>query len=157
MIGAAKLKVYTKKLANGPRRKSKSYNKPQLFKREFEFQGSQYDFMIRLVFDSWSWTESVQTNRLTMISLRCRRPRHSEFIHFLELNKCLQKASRGTPRQSSKTKASTQKCTGTVRWCVEHVWLLSVCHLSLWVGSSGKTGHGVIAGDPTRRAIGQAR
>ena len=52
MIGAAKLKVYTKKLANGPRRKSKSNvnNKPQLFKREFEFQGSQYDFIIRLVF-----------------------------------------------------------------------------------------------------------
>ena len=54
MIGAAKLEVYTKKLANGPRRKSKSKsksnNKPQLFKREFEFQGSQYDFKIRLVF-----------------------------------------------------------------------------------------------------------
>ena len=46
---------------------------------------------------------------------------------------------------------------GSLFWCVEHVWLLSVCHLSLWVGSSGKTGHGVIAGDPTRRAIGQAR
>ena len=50
MIGAVKLEVYTKKLANGPRRKSKSNNKPQLLKREFEFQGSQYDFIIRLVF-----------------------------------------------------------------------------------------------------------
>ena len=44
MIGAAKLEVYTKKLANGQRRKGKGKNKhnnkPQLLKRELDFQDS---------------------------------------------------------------------------------------------------------------------
>ena len=61
------------------------------------------------------------------------------------------------PKFNEKSVNAKMPGYGSLFWCVEHVWLLSVCHLYLWVGSSGKTGHGVIAGDPTRRAIGQAR
>ena len=87
MIGAAKLEAYTEKV-NGHRRKGKSNNKSSCSNGSLiQFvNGGHFaivflrdnDRLVRL--DS---TVSVQTNRLIMISLRCRRHRYNQFIHFL--------------------------------------------------------------------------